>query len=134
MDHQTEHDISIRELESAFKECFRCMLSAGMQHVYPRAVVKMIHRAATALQYTLPQSALQMLQIFNDNSWQPLYTDESDGVDVMVQGGQGQRVENAKPEMEDLLKRWEEMGLQDKSKVLSGEDEVVGRSGSADTT
>lgn len=133
---RAEHAPSVAELKPAFEECFRCMLSAGMQHMNPRAVVRMMYRAATALNITLPDSALQMLQIVNDNSWRPLYTDDSDatqGIDEILQGGQRRYIERGQYEMEDLLKMWEEMRLQDKSNLLSGEDEAAQSSGSAET-
>lgn len=135
-DGQPENAIHEAELESAFGECFRCMLSAGMQQMYPRGVVRLIHGAATALNFTLPKSALQMLQIFNDNSWEPLYTDDTEArhvIDEMLQGGRGQYPVEGQPEMEDLLKTWEELGLQDKSNLLSGEEDLASSSGSPET-
>ncbi|EME44927.1 hypothetical protein DOTSEDRAFT_70844 [Dothistroma septosporum NZE10] len=134
VDDNREHaDTPIASLEMAFGECFRCMLSAGMQHMYPRAVVRMMYHAATALKFTLPENAREMLQIVNENSWRPLYTtDESSRVDEFLQRGGGNPIggkEEHPLEMEDLLKKWEELGLQDKCNLLSGEDEATAEQG-----
>lgn len=61
----------IHEMENSFAECFRCLLSAGLQEMNARGIARMVYCTALEFGVTLPESVQQMNRLLAESAWQP---------------------------------------------------------------
>lgn len=100
-------------IDSSFEECFRCLLSAGMQQLLPRIVARSVWHTARELNVELPASVVQMLQLVADSAWQAT---DLHGVNAaypsyaVPRANAGQTQDFA---LEDLVKKWEALSSND---------------------
>lgn len=66
-----DFETPILDTTAALEECFRCLLTAGMQATLARGIARMLYQFAMKVQPHLPPKIRDMLQIVSGSIWQP---------------------------------------------------------------
>ena len=109
---------SITDTQSAFEECFRCLLGGGLQLMLPRGIARMLYHTARQMRVQLPSIVLHMLRIVADTAWRPSDMDHLNSSYPNWAFAQDSDSFTSRDRMEDVLKKWENLEIQDKQ-VLS---------------
>ena len=122
--NEIRSNIPNSQIQTSFEECFRCLIGAGMQYMLPRAIARLLYHSATQLRVKLPDAVEQMLGMVAETAWRPsdLHQLNSCWPNWAASGTWKRNDKNV--QMEDMLRKWEELGVQDEVLVKEGESEA----------
>lgn len=61
--------LQITDADSAFEECFHCLLACGVQQTLPRGIARMAYHTARELKVQLPETVVRLLDVASDVMW-----------------------------------------------------------------
>ena len=107
----------IDDTETAFTEGFRLLLANGLQMLLARGVVRMIVHIAKSLEVQLPETIQRTLSIMADAAWQPADLHQLVSSFPMRAIAATRSTNSVHYELEDMLRKWEELGVHDQSSI-----------------
>lgn len=113
----------LERAETAFTECFRCLLTIGIGLMLPRGMVRLIYHTARELDVQLPSDVQEMLRMVSEAAWQPrdLHLLHSSYPNWAV--ARHRKASADRFAMEDMLCQWENLALADEEVSMETEDE-----------
>lgn len=102
--------------------CFRCLLACGLQLMLPRAIARMACLTAAQLKVRLPDAVEKLLHFFKEDAWHPSDVHQLSSAWPRWTPTNKQTSQGDAPDMENLLRQWQALDVQEKA--LDRDDEV----------
>lgn len=98
------HGGPVAEIQVAFEESFRFLLSTGLQNMLARAIARMHYRTATAMEVVFSPSMYALLEMVDGAGWTP---SDIQKLSSSYPNFAMEKTPRETDGMEDLLRRWE---------------------------
>lgn len=89
------------DVNSAFEECFRCLLAFGMQQMLPRAIARMVYHNAKQFKVGLPELVDSTLHAFSHSNWRRS--------EVRMLNSMYPNYAKTDDTVEEMLRQWDEV-------------------------
>ena len=115
---------SAQAIQDGFTECFRCLVAMGMGLLLPRGIARMIYHTSRVLNVQLPDEVMSMLSLVAETAWQPSDLHQLNSCYPNWALASAEKAEVVNYQMDDMLRKWEDLGVHDQALSTENETEV----------